>query len=69
MADVLIKWEIWDTDRQIGRMSWEDKDRVWGNAAEAKDGQRLPANHQNSGESHGTDSHAQPAEGGNLLMA
>lgn len=69
MAGVLIKWEILDTGRQIGRMSWEDKDRVRGNAAEAKGGQRLPANHQKSGESHGTDSHAQPAEEGNLLTA
>lgn len=45
--------------------SCEDEGRGQGDAAEAKEYQRLPVNHQKLGERHGTDSSSQPSEGTN----
>ena len=52
MTGVLIKGQNLDTDRHIERMPWEDE----GRDLLAKEYQRLPANHQKLGRTHGTHS-------------
>lgn len=43
-----------ETARNKGRMTCENEGRYWGNAADGKESQRLPANHQKLTERHGT---------------
>ena len=51
-----------DTDKHTGRTLCEDEGRDCGDASEAKEHQRLPANHQKLGERNGKDSFSQTSE-------
>ena len=54
-----------ETDTHTGRMPCQGKGRDWGDAAEAKKCQRLPANLQKLGVRHARDYPSQPLEGTN----
>ena len=56
MTDVLIKRGILDADMHTGRTPYEDEGRNQVTHLQAKEHQRLPANHQKLQERSGTDS-------------
>lgn len=65
MSEVLIGRQNLDPDRHRVGLSCEDEDIDRDDAAEAKQSQRLSADHQELGKKHKTDSHSESSEGTN----
>lgn len=63
MTGVLIKRGNLDIETHRGRTPCKNEDRDQGAAAQAKEHNRLPANHQKLKEQHDTDFPAQLSEG------
>lgn len=56
MTSVLIKRRNLETDTQRGKIPANMKEEIGVMNLQAKEHQKVPANHQNLGERHGTDS-------------
>ena len=65
MTRILLKGGTLDTDMHMRRIPCENEGRSQGDALQAEEHQRWPANHQKVGEKHGTDSSSEPSEGTN----